>query len=175
MKTLYESLLDDFDTLSSKIDAEDSVIQYLQANYFGCKKEYVTMRLGDDGKYIVDLSNDLMPRKIKLKELTNGLFVFGTIQGCVDLEGTQISSLEGSPRKVFGFFDCSHCKNLTSLKGSPELVTQNFYCNNNPKLKSLKDGPKTVEGSFYCGNCGKQFKVNDVINAKIDVRVEIDL
>ena len=175
MKTLYESLLDDFDTIASKMDVEEEIIQYLQANYFGCKKEYLTMRLGDDGKYIVDLDNDLTPRKVKLKEITNGLFVFGEIRGCVDFESTQISSLEGAPRKVFGFFDCGHCKNLTSLKGSPELVTQNFYCNNNPKLKSLKDGPKTVEGSFYCGNCGKQFHINDVIKARIVVGVEIDL
>lgn len=175
MKTLYESLLDDFDTLSSKIDAEDSIIQYLQANYFGCKKEYITMRLGDDGKYIVDLNNDLTPRKVKLKEITNGLFVFGEIRGCVDFEGTQISSLEGAPRKVFGFFDCSYCQNLTSLEGSPDFVRDSFYCTGNSKLKSLKGGPKHIGDGFLCIDCGKQFKEKDVMNAKIVVQGEIRL
>ena len=175
MKSLYESLLDDFDTISSKIDAEDSILQYLQANYFGCKKEYVTMRLGNDGKYIVDLRNDLTPRKIKLKEITNGLFVFGTIQGCVDLEGTQITSLEGSPREVQGFFDCSYCQHLTSLEGSPDFVRDSFYCTGNSKLKSLKGGPKHVGEGFYCTDCGKRFTAKDIKNAKIIVKGGINI
>ena len=153
MKSLYESLLDDFDTIASKIDPEDTIIQYLQANYFGCKKEYVEMKLGEDGKYIVNLYNDLTPRKIKLKEITNGMFVFGVIRGSVDFEGTQISSLEGSPREVQGFFDCSYC----------------------PNLKSLKGGPKMVDGAFYCTNCGKQFKEKDIMNAKIIVQGGINI
>ena len=153
MKSLYESLLDDFDTIASKIDPEDTIIQYLQANYFGCKKEYVEMKLGEDGKYIVNLYNDLTPRKIKLKEITNGMFVFGVIRGSVDFEGTQISSLEGSPREVQGFFDCSYC----------------------PNLKSLEGGPKMVDGAFYCTNCGKQFKEKDIMNAKIIVQGGINI
>lgn len=175
MKTLYESLLDDFDTIASKQDAEAEIKKYLRDNYFGCKDDYLEMRLGDDGKYIVDLRNDLMPRKIKLKEITNGLFVFGTIQGCVDLEGTQISSLEGSPREVQGFFDCSRCQYLTSLEGAPDFVRDSFYCTNNPKLKSLKGGPKHVGDGFLCIDCGKQFKEKDVMNAKIVVQGEIRL
>lgn len=176
MKSLYESLLDDFDTLASKIDVEDSIRQYLFDNYFSFKNPSTyKMRLGSDGKYIIDVQNDLIPRKTKIREITNGLFEFGEVHGSVDFEGTQISSLEGSPRKVFGFFDCSECLNLASLEGSPELVTDNFYCAGCKKLKSLKGGPKTVEGSFYCNNCGKQFHVNDVIKARIIVGVEIDL
>lgn len=175
MKTLYESLLDDFDSLASNIDAEDSILQYLQAHYFGCKADYVQMRLGEDGKYIVDLYNDLLPRKIKLKEITNGLFVFGTIRGSVDFEGTQISSLEGSPREVQGFFDCSYCPNLKSLAGSPDYVRDSFYCTGNSKLKSLKGGPKMVDGGFYCTDCGKQFKEKDVMNAKIIVQGGINI
>ena len=175
MKTLYESLLDDFDTIASKIDAEDSIIQYLQANYFGCKKEYLTMRLGEDGKYIVDVFNDLTPRKVKLKEITNGMFVFGTIRGCVDFEGTQITSLEGSPREVQGFFDCSYCQSLTSLEGSPDFVRDSFYCTGNSKLKSLKGGPKHVGEGFYCRDCGKKFTTKDIKNAQIVVKGGINI
>ena len=175
MKSLYESLLDDFDTIASKMDVEDSILQYLQANYFGCKGDYVQMRLGKDGKYIVDLRNDLIPRKIKLKEITNGLFEFGTIYGSVDFEGTQISSLEGSPREVQGFFDCSYCPDLKSLEGAPDYVRDSFYCTGNSKLKSLKGGPKMVDGGFYCTDCGKQFKEKDIMNAKIIVQGEINI
>jgi hypothetical protein len=172
---IEESLLDDFDTLASKIDAEDAIKQYLRNNYWGCKDDYIEMRLGEDGKYIVDLYNDLTPRKIKLKEITNGLFVFGTIRGCVDFEGTQISSLEGSPREVQGFFDCSYCPNLTSLEGAPDYVRDSFYCTGNSKLKSLKGGPKMVDGGFYCADCGKKFKEKDIMNAKIIVQGGINI
>lgn len=172
---IEESLLDDFDTIASKQDAEAEIKQYLRDNYFGCKDDCIQMRLGEDGKYIVDLYNDLTPRKIKLKELTNGLFVFGTIWGCVDFEGTQITSLEGSPRKVQGFFDCSHCPNLTSLEGSPDYIRDSFYCTGNSKLKSLKGGPKHIGGNFYCMDCGKQFTVKDIKNAKIIVQGGINI
>ena len=172
---IEESLLDDFDAIASRMDVEAEIKQYLQANYFGCKDDHIEMRLGEDGKYIVDLRNDLTPRKVKLKEITNGLFVFGTIYGCVDFEGTQISSLEGGPREVQGFFDCSHCLNLKSLEGAPDFVRDSFYCNSNSKLKSLKGGPKHVGGGFYCTDCGKQFKEKDVMNAKIVVQGEIRL
>lgn len=175
MKTLYESLLDDFDTLASKQDAEAEIKQYLRDNYWGCKDDYIEMRLGEDGKYIVDLYNDLTPRKIKLKEITNGLFVFGVIHGCVDFEGTQISSLEGSPREVQGFFDCSYCPNLTSLEGSPDFIRDSFYCTSNSKLKSLKGGPKHVGQGFHCTDCGKQFTVKDIKNAKIIVKGGINI
>ena len=172
---IEESLLDDFDAIASRMDAEAEIKQYLRDNYWGCKDDHIEMRLGEDGKYIVDLRNDLIPRKVKLKEITNGLFVFGTIYGCVDFEGTQISSLEGSPREVQGFFDCSYCPNLKSLEGSPDYVRDSFYCTGNSKLKSLKGGPKHVGEGFYCTDCGKQFTVKDIKNAKIIIKGGINI
>lgn len=172
---IEESLLDDFDTIASKQDAEAEIKKYLQDNYFGCKDDHLEMRLGEDGKYIVDVYNDLTPRKVKLKEITNGLFAFGTIRGCVDFEGTQITSLEGSPREVQGFFDCSYCQSLTSLEGSPDFVRDSFYCTGNSKLKSLKGGPKHVGEGFYCTDCGKKFTTKDVKNAKIIVKGGINI
>lgn len=172
---IEESLLDDFDTLASNMDAEAEIKQYLRANYFGCKDDHIKMRLGTDGKYIVDLWNDLTPRKIKLKEITNGMFVFGTIRGSVDFEGTQISSLEGGPKEVQGFFDCSYCPNLKSLEGAPDFIRDSFYCAGNQKLKSLKGGPKHVGEGFYCTDCGKKFTTKDIINAKIIVKGGINI
>lgn len=172
---IEESLLDDFDAIASRMDVEAEIKQYLQANYFGCKDDHIEMRLGKDGKYIVDLRNDLTPRKVKLKEITNGMFVFGTIYGCVDFEGTQISSLEGSPREVQGFFDCSYCPNLKSLEGAPDFIRDSFYCTGNQKLKSLKGGPKHVGESLYCTDCGKKFTAKDVKNAKIIVKGGINI
>ncbi len=41
--------------------------------------------------------------------------------------------------------------NLTSLEGSPEKINGNFDCSNND-LKTLKHSPKIVYGSFFCNH-----------------------
>ena len=59
-----------------------------------------------------------------------------------------LTSLEGSPKKVTGLFDCSH-NELTSLVGGPEYVGDSFLCYDN-ELTSLKGAPSHVDGDFYC-------------------------
>lgn len=175
MKSLYESLLGDFESINDKINPEEEIMAFLKEYYFGCNKNSIKMKLMPNGKYEVNVYNDLRPRKGKLTKITNGMFYFNLIEGDVDFEKTLITSLEGSPKTVHGFFDCSDCKNLTSLKGSPKQVTQNFYCSGCPKLTSLEGGPKTITGSLYCADCGKQFVVKDIEKAQIKVLGEIDL
>jgi hypothetical protein len=41
---------------------------------------------------------------------------------------SNIISLEGSPEKINGRFDCSYCDGLKSLKGCPKEVTGDFWC-----------------------------------------------
>lgn len=61
-----------------------------------------------------------------------------------------LKSLEGCPKEVNGFFNCSN-NNITSLKWSSNKIDGDFNCNGN-KLKNLKYSPEIVNGSFDCGN-----------------------
>ena len=51
--------------------------------------------------------------------------------GTVDCSVNKLTSLEGSPKNVLGYFICSYNK-LTSLEGAPSSVGEDFICNNNP-------------------------------------------
>lgn len=60
----------------------------------------------------------------------------------------QLTSLEGAPQIVSGYFDCSR-NQLTSLEGGPETVGESFGCSGN-QLTSLEGGPKSVGGNYIC-------------------------
>jgi len=62
----------------------------------------------------------------------------------------KLTSLEGGPTIVNGYFSCSN-NNLTSLEGSPVSVNGNFSCSNN-KLTSLEGCLSTIGGNFNCSN-----------------------
>lgn len=66
-------------------------------------------------------------------------------------ECPSLISLEGAPRKVYGFF-CYKCKNLPSLVGAPERVDDIFKCSDCPNLTSLEGAPKYID-TFRCDNC----------------------
>ena len=57
MKTLYESLLDDFDTLANKIDPKDAVKQFLYDNYTGV---CVISKKPINGKYEVSGKSEII-------------------------------------------------------------------------------------------------------------------
>ena len=48
----------------------------------------------------------------------------------------QLTTLEGAPKEVSGWFDCSD-NQLTTLEGAPKLVSSHFYCYNNPLPKEI--------------------------------------
>ena len=62
----------------------------------------------------------------------------------------QLTSLNGAPIEVGGYFDCNN-NQLTSLKGAPKEVRGDFHCNNN-QLTSLEGAPQKVGGYFVCSN-----------------------
>ena len=64
--------------------------------------------------------------------------------------GNNLTTLEGSPKKVGGNFNCAH-NNLTTLEGSPKTVGGNFCCFYN-NLTTLQGSPKTVGGYFHCSS-----------------------
>jgi LysR family hydrogen peroxide-inducible transcriptional activator len=57
-----------------------------------------------------------------------------------------LTSLEGSPREIYGNFEC-HDNRLTSLEGGPERVLNRYDCGHN-QLTSLDGVPERVNGSF---------------------------
>ena len=105
MKSLYESLLDDFDTLNSNIDPKKEIKLFIEDNYSG---EYeISAKPNKDGLYEVSVKKRISVKNLKITSLTNDLFVWG---------------------KVGGRFDCYKCNSLTSLKGAPEKVDGDFNC-----------------------------------------------
>lgn len=188
MKSLYESLLDDFDTLSSQLDItklQSQIIKFILDNYY-CHPNCLDI-IGPDenGLFYVsckqrDVALEIRNRNVT--SLTNGMFVWdkvdgdfwcGNCQNLTSLEGapkevgrsfdcqrcTKLTSLEGAPQTVGGSFDCRFCDKLTSLEGAPKEVMMNFNCDYCKKLDSLKGAPKKVGGDFYCGS---QFSEKDV-------------
>lgn len=68
-------------------------------------------------------------------------------QGSLIMDG-RVSSLENTPTRVDGDFDCREC-GLTSLQGGPEFVGSDYDCGSN-NLTSLIHGPKHVGNEFTC-------------------------
>lgn len=185
-KSLKESLLDDFDTLSDKTDYRKEVEEFLKANVDEYKKLIISETPNKDGFYEVSSKGNVTfngpdnpPR------LTNGLFVWTTIKGSFDcsynlgletLEGgpvdvmisflcnqcPKLESLEGAPKKIGCDFECDWCKSLKTLKGAPKSIFGNFSCCNCNNLKSLKYGPERAGGDFSCAKCGKEFTEQEV-------------
>ena len=71
----------------------------------------------------------------------NGYFI------CIN---TNITSLEHAPTSVGGGFNCRDA-NITSLEHAPTSIGGNFNCNNT-NIASLQGAPTSVAGSFNCNN-----------------------
>ena len=171
MKTLKihikESIFDDVEDMVNN----DAILieQFLKDNY------KIT------GSYIikggvVDVKGDVTVKNKNIESLTNGLFRFGTVQGCfycvrctklTSIEGApekvgknfnchdcyNLTILKGAPKEVGGDFNCAFCSSITSLKGATKEVGKDFYCTDCPKLESLEGAPEEVGGSFWCSRC----------------------
>jgi len=110
-----------------------------------CKKFGIENWSIRDGLVDVDGNVNLSHRR-----LTKLPLKFGRVSGGFYCVGSQLITLEGSPKEVSGDFSCSDNK-LTSLEGAPKEVSGYFYCGYN-KLTSLEGAPKEVSGSFDCSN-----------------------
>ena len=157
MKTLYESLLDDFENVESSTDYKEQVIQFLKDNYSNPNKFKVSNQPNKDGYYEVDCSEvnfNVVVTNKNITSLTNDLFVFVNVKGtfeCVYCK--KLTSLKGAPKKVGRGFNCSYCDKLTSLEGAPKEVGVDFNCFDCNNLISLKGAPKKVGEDFNCFNC----------------------
>ena len=122
-----ESLLDDDDVYLSKNDNE-IIKKYINDNYT------ITGNLTISKDHVVDCAAGVTVDNGSITSLTNGLFRWGKIKSYFDCNGCNITSLEGSPKEVGGYFDCSYCNNLKTLEGAPKKVGSLFYCSGCPKL-----------------------------------------
>ena len=71
--------------------------------------------------------------------------------GNFDCRDRQLTSLEGAPSVVSGFFSCGFNRKLTSLEGAPSYVGGDFSCADN-ELKSLEGAPSEIGTFFNCKN-----------------------
>lgn len=142
MKTLYESLLDDFDALASKITYDEEGIKK-----FVCKIYKIA-----SPKHL----NIYMPRSID----PEGSLPIVSYGGNVSVKDKNISSLTSGIFKwqhIGGNFDCSGCKNLTSLEGGPLYCDKDFICNNCGKKFTKLEVKKVcvgVKGFRHMGHAG---------------------
>ena len=192
MKTLYESLLDDFDSLEANADPRKEVEEFLKINVDEYKKLVISKTPNKDGIYEVSSKGNVtFYGRSNPTHLTNGLFIWTKVKGNFDctwntnletLEGgpeevggsfncsrcEKLTTLEGAPKTIGGDFECSWCKSLSSLKGIPKKIDGDFDCSYCESLKTLKDGPEEVSGNFFCVICGKTFTKLEV-NQQCDV------
>jgi len=87
---------------------------------------------------------------MKFKDTKYGDLSGQTYKGDINVQGMNLTSLEGAPKRVSGFFRCSINPKLITLEGAPKYVGSFFSCSNNLKLVSLKGAPESVGGTFYC-------------------------
>ena len=177
MKTLYESLLDDFEKLEASTNPINEIKQFLEDNYSNSDKLKISKEPNKDGLYEVDCTSCSYVEVInkEIASLTNGLFVFTNVKhfwcswckNLTSLEGApketkfgfrcvgciNLKSLKGAPEKVGEHFECFNCESLTSLEGAPEKVGYNFHCGGCRNLTTLKGAPKKIKGVFDCSSC----------------------
>lgn len=128
-----------------------------------------------DGKFIVDFKGNLEfygTDRDKLKSLTNGMFVWGNVDGAFIYNADQgkLETLKGAPMRVGCGFTCNGSSRLKTLEGAPEYVGKGFNCNVNKSLISLKGCPKHVGGHFAVAQCIKLKKLDympDIIGEEI--------
>lgn len=178
MKTLYESLLDDFEDLSAPLSPKaikEEIRQFLKANYLRPSKFHISRKPNDDGYYEVECPGHITFRGC-VESLTNGKFVFVNCQsfsiqsahGLKNLVGSpketkhgyhvfncnNLESLEGITEKTgFGYgLNISDCMNLKTLTGLPEKAHHVYisYCQS---LTDLTGAPKEVEMDFRLYKC----------------------
>lgn len=149
MKTLYESLLDDFDTLAAPLgvkNIKEQIKEFLKQNYQNPSYAKISRKPNEDGLYVVDWKRDLVVMNRKIEQLTNDLFTFGEVNGSFSCECCgKLKTLKGAPQIVYGNFDCSYCKALESFKGGPQIVEGTFDFTLCSSITSLEGAPKQCE------------------------------
>jgi len=101
------------------------------------------------------------------KELPNLSHI--VLNGSFECSGNKITSLNGSPKCVTGYF--SVCDTLiTSLEGMPEKIGENVDLVSNHRLKSLKGIAQSIEGNLNLSDC-PELKEFDALPQEISGKI----
>lgn len=122
MKSLYESLLDDFDELSAPISPKaikDEIKQFIKANYKNPSKFRISRKPNDDGYYVVECSDRIIFQG-QAESLTNGKFIFDKCNSFSIQSAHRLKNLIGSPKEVKFGYHVFNCNGLESLEGITE-------------------------------------------------------
>lgn len=162
MKSLIESLLDDFEDLGSSQDKE-MVKQWCTDNLKGKYKVTITkdnhIKLRGD-VIIKDYKDDTFPYQISFME---GNLSIEKCPNITSLEGLFIDFLS-----INGNLSINNCEKLVSLIGSPLTVKGSLSITGNKSLKSLEGAPELVFDNIYIMKNGKKFSF-DKLAEKYDL------
>lgn len=111
-------------------------------------REYGIRNWTQNGDGTIDVDGEVFIGSSRI--LTKLPLKFGKVTGDFTIWKNKLITLEGCPREVGGYFNCSD-QELTTLEGSPIEVGESFICSNN-KLVSLEGAPREVVRSFGCSN-----------------------
>ena len=144
MKSLRESLLDDDLVENTDKLIKDEINSFLKENFKGASSCKISRTPNKDGKYEVSSTNDIKVKNQKITSLTNGMFIWETVDGDFICEGCYfLKTLKGAPKEVGKTFYCSYCESLESLEGAPKEVGEYFDCHH-CKVKFTKDDIRKV-------------------------------
>ena len=128
--------------------------EYLNESHKGLTEEQISfldLCCKDNWKFnestgLVDLFDDFkIPNYSGIKNLQG--IKFGKAQYDFRVSFNPMTSLEGCPEIVSGYFSCSETK-VTSLEGGPK-ETHGYNCKAS-EITNLKGAPKIVRGDFFC-------------------------
>lgn len=154
MKTLYESLLDDFDVLSEPISPKiikEEIKQFLKANYVRPSKFRISRKPNEDGFYEVEYPGHIIFRG-SAESLTNGKFVFVNCQSFSIDSSHKLKNLIGSPKETKHSYHIFNCNNLESLEGITEKTGDGLHISDCYRLKTLQGMPEKAHHVviYYC-------------------------
>ena len=160
MKTLKESLLDDFGSQTKDLKRLQ-IEEWLEKNNIEVNSKFIINK-----DYTIDIDefiyrgNGNFPEYIQFNICK---FIFRIVDsGMTSLRGcprichdfncsfNELTTLKGGPVEVSGIFNCANNK-LTSLEGCPKKFGFRFDCRFN-RLTSLEGAPKKVDGNFDCAS-----------------------
>lgn len=152
MKSLYESLLDDFNDIEKSFNPFEEIEKFIKDNYSVSANIKISKKPNKEGLYEVSCSGSVFLKK-QTEVLTNDLFTWKKVKNDFFCDASNIESLKGAPKEVGRIFNCNWCIYLTSLEGMPEKCKA-ISCSYCDGLTNLKGAPKEIDGGFACCGCG---------------------
>ena len=144
MRTLRESLLDDFGEQSKDTAKRHAIESWLEENHIIQNRVIYPLKYKINKDYTIDIDDFIYIGEGNFPDFIQ----FNKCKGKFTVFNSKMTSLHGCPKRVDGEFVCSD-NLLTNLKGCPKYVGDNFDCSYN-QLKTLEGAPRKVGRIFEC-------------------------